>query len=90
MVPCDKRLGRRLIRWGLRLFILGIGITLLILFPALFGVSFGVGWQLAIQLGIAISMSLGFTPLFMGCILLMCASFHETILEIRDSRKRVK
>ncbi len=90
MVPRARRLARRLIQWGLKFFILGIGITLLILFLGLFGVSFGVGWQLTFQLGIAISMSFGFTPLLVGCALLICASFYEAILEIRVTRKKAR
>ncbi|MDE3187467.1 MAG: hypothetical protein KGM96_08100 [Acidobacteriota bacterium] len=89
MIPGARRLGQRLIRWGVRLFILSIGISLLILIAALFGGTFGVGWQLAIQLGIAISMSFGFTPLLLGCTLLIVASVLEDIFDIKDSRNRV-
>ncbi|HUX46004.1 MAG TPA: hypothetical protein VMV57_14745 [Terracidiphilus sp.] len=90
IVSQTKKLGNQLIKWGLRFFILGIGITLIILFLGLFGVSFGIGLQLAIQLGIAISMSFGFVPLLSGCTLLICASLHETIVGTKDSRKGIK
>ena len=88
MIPGARRLGQRLIRWGIRLFILGIGISLIILIAALFGGGFGVGWQLAIRLGIAISMLLGFVPLLFGCNLLIVATLLEDIFDIKDSRNR--
>lgn len=88
MISGTRRLGQRLIRWGIRLFVFGIGISLFILVAALFGGSFGIGWQLAIELGIAISMSFGFTPLLLGCTLLICASFLEAMRNKGNSRNR--
>jgi hypothetical protein len=87
-----KRFAKKLIRWGLKAFIWGIGITLLTLFATLGGASLGL-WSvsqagIAIELAAAISMAIGFSPMFTGCCLLVDASLLETLLEMRNSSKK--
>jgi len=92
IIPSTKRFAKRLIKWGLRLFIWGIGMTLLTLFAVLGGASFCF-WSvrqagIAVELAAAISCAFGFAPMLMGCCLLVEASLLEEFHEMRDSRTK--
>lgn len=92
IVPSTKRFAKKLIKWGLRLFIWGIGSTILTLLAVLGGASFGF-WSvrqagIAVELAAAVSCTFGFAPMLTGCCLLVGASLLETFIEMRDSRTK--